>query len=225
MPAQPSETVEQVLLLSKKNYKVFADNGIHLRMIRKYLAVLDTGAGMNFLRKSSLADGCNLILKPKPTLEVRDANKRMLNIVRVIGLVVEFGRRIVKIEFNVCERLSAPFIVGRTFMARFVEAINPKKCRILLEYGTVAPIVRKPIDNPAEPKIEAEEISMVPAKDRRVRPANPVSLSPNSQTWISLVAPRVGTHILQPVHRIYQSKVHLLEMELCTLKNENRLKL
>ncbi len=206
VPAQLNETIEQVLHRSKKNYKVYAEIGLHPRMLRYSLTVLDTGAGINFERKSALADGWNLKLKPKPTPEVCDANKRMLNIFGVIGLIEQFGRRIVKIEFNVCERLSAPSIIGCTFMDRLFEAINPKQRRILLDDGTVVPIVWKPIDNPPEPKIEAEENTMAPSKDRRVQLANRVSLSPNSQSWISLVAPREGTQILQPVHRIYQSR-------------------
>ncbi len=89
--------------------------------------------------------------------------------------------------------------------AQVCRSVNTKKYRVLLDDGIVLPIVREPIDNPPEPKIEAEEISMVPAKDRRVRLANPVSLPTSSQSWISLVAPQVGNQILQLVHRIHQS--------------------
>ncbi len=153
-------------------------------MFRKSLAVFDTGARMNFVRKSSLADGWNLSLKPKPTPGERDANKEMFGIVGVIDLIVRFGHQIVKIEFNVCERLSAPFINESTFIDRFVEAINPKKRRILLVDGTVAPIVRRPIDNPPQLEVQAEEISMVLSKDRRVQLDNPVFFTRNSKVGI-----------------------------------------
>ncbi len=75
VPAQPRKTLEQVQVPSKKNCKVYADIGIHLRMFRKPPAVLETGEGMNFVRKSGFADSWNLKFKPTPTPEVCEANE------------------------------------------------------------------------------------------------------------------------------------------------------
>lgn len=45
---------ERILVLAKRNYKVYADIGITKSLIRRALPMLDREAGPNFIRRSEL---------------------------------------------------------------------------------------------------------------------------------------------------------------------------
>ncbi len=111
-----------------------------------------------------------------------------------------------KMEFNVCERLAAPVIIGCTFMDRFVEAINPRRRQLLLDDGTIIPIVRKPLQNPPESESPEETERSKTEKFNKVRLAKSVALPAHSHSWVPLVSPKTGSQVLQPIHRIYQTR-------------------
>lgn len=70
---------DRVFVMSRRNYKVYADLGPDTQRLRRVLAILDTGAGPNFIRRSELPEGMEAHLKFGPLPEVCDANGKPLS--------------------------------------------------------------------------------------------------------------------------------------------------
>ena len=194
------------MIMARRNYKVYADLGLTPEFLAKQLAVLDTGAGPNFIHKDALPLGYERFLKQGPPPNIVDANRRPIAVNGVIHLCVQLGTRLVKLAFYVCERLAAPVVLGCDFCDRFVEAILPRKKLVELDDGTTVPITRKPAKrHPESPPLPADQQYGHTRKIQspKVRVASPVTLEPNSQTWVNVVTERCGTLILQPNTSLY----------------------
>lgn len=129
--------------MAKRNYKVYAEVGAQAQHIKRALFVLDTGAGPNFVRKSELPE--QTVIRQGPHIEICDANGRPLKICGWATLNIRLGHYHARVEFVVCERLAAPFVLGTDFCDRFVEAIRQRTRQVELNDGMLISIVRKPL--------------------------------------------------------------------------------
>ena len=83
---------ETIYLLARRNYKVFADIGVTRRHMRRYVTILDTGAGSSYVRKDILPDKIMSFIRPlRTTINVRDAGNKRVAIAGTIDLTVQLG--------------------------------------------------------------------------------------------------------------------------------------
>lgn len=141
--ATRAECPNRILVLTRKNYKVYADVRPSIGLMRRMTAVLDTGAGPNLIRKSELPPGTEDRIAMGPSLDIRDANNRPLRTIGLIKLPVRLGRFLALMEFIVCERLAVPLILGASYFDKFVEAIYLRKRKVELADHSEIPIVRR----------------------------------------------------------------------------------
>ena len=160
---------DRVFRMAKRKFKVYADLG-ESNSMRRIHSVLDTGAGPNFIRKSTLLPGEQLKVTHEPLPEIADANSNPTRAKETIRLLVRLGTRAYLVEFIVCESLAASLILGCDFCTQIVEAILPRKREVELHDGTTVPIVLKPLARPPE----------------AVNLPQPESGKPNKSEWIRL---------------------------------------
>ena len=197
-----------ILVMASRNYKVYADVGINQNLLARNLSVLDSGAGPNCIRKSELPPGFDAHIRHGPLPNIGDANNNPLYTIGTLALVVRLGRRIVKVEFIVCERLAAPVILGCDFCDRFVEAIRPRKKLVEMDDGTEVPIVRRPLRRtPKSPPLPpSQEYHFTGGRSStKVKTAETFKLPPSSQTWVTVTSTHHGLILLQPQEFLYEN--------------------
>lgn len=70
--------------------------GAHALALKKVFAVLDTGAGLNFVAQEALPEEALNHLRREAVVPVQDANGRPLECIGTADLVVQLGNRVVK---------------------------------------------------------------------------------------------------------------------------------
>ena len=185
--------------MAKRNYKVYTQVGTNRNILERLLAVLDSGAGPNFIRESDLPHGVTR-LRYGPLPNVADANDNSIRMKGLAGLIVLLGARLVKLEFIVCERLAAPLILGCDFMDRFVESIYPRKKTVEMDDGTTIPITQNPLKRPpvASPVTPQDGKKPHGRESPKIRVTTAIVLPPEAQTWIYVVSKRNGVAVFQP---------------------------
>jgi hypothetical protein len=87
-------------------------------------AVLDTGAGPNFVRDDALPPGWERILIPRQTLpRVINSSGRRMPVKGVAQLLVRVGDLVRRVRFLVTLDLAVPFIHGSGFINAHVKGI------------------------------------------------------------------------------------------------------
>ena len=113
--------------------------------MKRFIVVLDTGAGSSFIHTSALSTDLQKLIQPLGSdINVRDANNRRVLIVGTMNLTVQAGSRIEIVKFNVVERLGTDVILGCDFCDKHAESIRPRKLIIDLANGTAVPILKRP---------------------------------------------------------------------------------
>ena len=207
----PPHKRDRVFVMAKRNYKVYADIGSNRYLLCRKLAILDTGAGPNFIRISELDPDWKERIRHGPLPCVNDANDKPLKTVGTIEQIVRLGNLIVKLDFIVCESLAASVILGADFCDRFIEAIYPRKKSVELDDGSTVPIVRRPLSRPptAPPLPKEQEYRKDSGRTSpSIRVEKATTLAPGTQTFVSCVSQRHGTMIIEPIERLYEN--HLL---------------
>ena len=179
--------------MAKRNYKIYASVGADSNRLVRYLIVLDTGAGMNFIRRSEIPDGLHQHVYQGPVPEIRDANNRIINTSGILRLVVRINGSTSVVEFVVCDRLAAPVILGAAFCDKFVEAIYPRRKEVELVDGTVTAIVRRPLKRlPAAEQIPEGGLDDRPdiRKTSKLRVAKATLVKAQAQTWVPVTSDR-----------------------------------
>ncbi|CAN8063205.1 unnamed protein product [Agarophyton chilense] len=133
------------MVVSKRNYKVYAYIGSDRNLLSRRFTILDTGAGPNFKRESELAPADLERIRYGPLPDIRDATKNAVKIVGTVRLMVRLGRFVVLVDFIVCKKLAAPVVLGCDYCDKFFEAIRPRRNLVELDDGSMVPIVRKPM--------------------------------------------------------------------------------
>ncbi|CAN8063106.1 unnamed protein product [Agarophyton chilense] len=80
----PSKRENFIMVMQKRNYKVYADIGWDKDLLTRRLTVLDTGAGPNSIQISELRFTDQEQIHYGPLPDIRDANR---NAVRTLGTV------------------------------------------------------------------------------------------------------------------------------------------
>ena len=164
---------DRVFLMAKHNFKVYGYFG-ESKSMRRILSVLDTGAGLKFIRKSTRLPGEQLNVTHELLPEIAGANSNPIRARGTIRLLVRLGIRAFLVEFVVCESLAALLILGCDFCTRNVDSILTRKPVVELLDGTTVPIVRKPLARPPE------AIKRPPAQEweaRQIRDDNKVKIA------------------------------------------------
>ena len=128
--------------MAKRNYKVYTQVGTSRNILERLLAGLDSGAGPKCNRESGLPHVVTR-LRYGPLPNVTSANNNPIRMKGLADSIVRLGSRLVKLDFIVCERLSAPLILGCDFMDRFAEAIYPRTKTVEMDEGSTIPITPK----------------------------------------------------------------------------------
>ena len=72
---------EVIFTLAKRNYKVYANLVFTRRHTRRFEAILDTGAGLSFIRKDTLPETHWSLIRPlREAIRVKDAGNRSVKI-------------------------------------------------------------------------------------------------------------------------------------------------
>ena len=177
--------------MAKRNYKIHADIGITRRATRRFVAVLDTGAGPSFIRRDVLPEDIGAFIRKEPTApKIIDANKRKVEIDGVIDLSVNIGGRVETVRFNVVPRLAVDVIIGCDFCDKHIEAIRPRKRLVEIDDGTTVPIVRRPSKRATGSIPLPDEQQYVPPDRRarnKVKVVERTVIAPESQNWVQVI--------------------------------------
>ena len=197
----------ELLVLAKRNYKVHAYIGPKDLPMMRHVAVLDTGAGHNFIRLDQLPPAARRMIRQRALPDIRDANKGRVRSLGVVSLRVQVGLYQSRVDFVVCERLSVPVILGCDYCDRHIEAIRPRSKEIELDDGTTVPIVRAPTKRSRD-SVPLPKAFEFPTQTERpsvkVKLTEPYRLQPGTQTWVKVTAPFHGTGILQSRGLLYE---------------------
>ena len=195
-----------VMVMARRNYKVYANIGVTVPLMQRMLAILDTGAGPNFIRRSELPKGSEAFMASGPLPNICDANNNPLRTIGMTKLPVRLGRLLVRVEFIVCDTLAAPVILGADYCDKFVEAIRPRQKLVELEDGSSVPITRRPMKRvgsvkslPFHPEDSKSEGRLSP----KVKAATTTVIPPESQRFVLVTSVRCGLLVVQPHTPLY----------------------
>jgi hypothetical protein len=155
------QVVEEVTvaLLTTANYKVAQSMCNGDQMTSRACCVLDTGSGLNLIRKSCVPAGAQLQAIPKGFPTIVAANKSRVPVDGMVRTVVNVGD-VTQIEtMLVTEYLPVDLILGTCWMEQYVEAIWSQRRVVKLVTGTCVAIERR---NAAKTPIRLSEPVVVP---------------------------------------------------------------
>ena len=201
------ECPEKILVLARKNYKVFADIGPTVGLMSRVLSVLDNGAGPNLNRKSGLPAGLETLVSFGPTQDIGDANNGPLRTVGTIRMPVRIGRFVATAEFIVCEKLAVPIILGADYFDRFLEEIYPQKKTVELADFSEVPIIRRFSARKERENLVRGEDETEGAGERispRVKVARAMTIEPGTQRVVECTSKRAGLVVVQPHSPLYE---------------------
>ena len=199
-----------VNLMKTDHYKVTLLLGCSKSLMHSADAVLDTGAGPNFVRESLLpVNWRKHSADASGYPSIRDANNRRLKLSGVIPMYVDIGGFQLRTNFLVCSELAVKVILGCDFIQKYVQAILPQKHQVVLRYGGAVAIQTK------RPKVVANMSSPPPVHDHpcpwkrrvsyrtdRVKLAKPATLPPYSETIIQVRGGRGGLQRIEPAESL-----------------------
>lgn len=136
---------ERFTKVAKLNYKVYAYLGLHTQFMIRVLTGHDKIVGSSWVVESVLPQPVQAQIRTNATPNITGSNKNQLKTVGPICLVVTLGHLVVKVDFIVCRSLAAPLILVCDCCDIFVKAICPRLKQMMLEDGTVVPIVPQPL--------------------------------------------------------------------------------
>ena len=135
MPSQP----DMLCLTKKRSYKVSATLGYNLTHMQCTQAVLDTGAGPNFVHSKVLPYGWQSKLEPYVSkTRIVDASNRLMQPVGILPLWLRLGHFQVRIRFLVFSNMATTCILGTSFYRSFRESDHkrsPEGCNISFPRG------------------------------------------------------------------------------------------
>eukprot|EP00171_Calliarthron_tuberculosum_P004455 IDg4455t1 len=160
---------------------------------------------MNFIAFDALPKGTQSLVKREVLPCVRDANGGRLKTMGTIDLVVQLGCRVVRTNFVVCYELATACILGCDYLDQFVIAIAPRLRSVLLDDGSVIPIIKKHAGKQSADSTLLVEASCTARQSTRRKSrchlAHFTELEPESQQWVELISPCTGTFFLETLPR------------------------
>ena len=138
----------EVLLFSLHEYRIVASLGLEKLSLVAFGVFVDTGAGLNLVRRNALSpDWLRQVVtsKEEEQVRLRDANIARLRTSGTVTLWLQTGSRIIPVPFLVVDDLSVPVILGCTFIDGNAHAILPQDRSIRWTDGSVTEILRGPL--------------------------------------------------------------------------------
>lgn len=133
------------MVMAQRNYKVYADLGLHTQFMVQYYKLNDTETGPNFVVKSGLPAQLQAQIRANDTPDIADKNNHSARTVGNIALVIMLGLLMVKLEFIGYKCLAAPVILVCEYCDRLVLCHTAHLKQVELEDGTVIPMVQHPL--------------------------------------------------------------------------------
>jgi hypothetical protein len=165
--AKQVEEKATVVLLTASNYKVSASVGSGDQMTSTACCVLDTGSGLNLIRKSCVPAGVQQQTIPKGLLTIVAANKSRAPVDGMVRMVVKIGD-VAQVEtMLVTEHLPVDLILGTSWIDQHVEAIWPQRRVVTLVTGTCVAIECR--DATKKPIRLAEPVVVPPMAEASIR--------------------------------------------------------
>jgi len=199
---------EAIFIMAKRNYKVYANIGQTQSMTKRFVTVLDTGAGSSFIRTDELPNRLREEIKPlTDEANVRNASGKPVHIRGTITLSVNLGCRTDEVTFMVVDNLATAVILGCDYCDKHIEAIRPRRRMVEMDDGCMVPIVR----NPSKANTDVpfpEEQQFVKHRDRispKVKATKRTRLHPGMQTWVEVTTDREGTIMIEPNDQLYHN--------------------
>ena len=197
---------ETVFVLAKRNYKVYANLGTSARSTKRFVAILDTGAGSSFINMKEIPQSMRKEIRPlKEAPNVRNASGKAVPIAGTIDLVTQIGTTSECVSFLVAEKLATSVILGCDFCDQHIDAIKPRLATVTMDDGSTVPIIRQPSKaNTSTPLPDAQCFST--RKDKtspKIKTTRRVKLTAATQTWVEVVTKRDGTILVDPHMPLY----------------------
>ena len=129
---QPVRTLDGVVcLLTSDIYMVSGSIGTEQDVMTSHDIAVDTCAGCNLIKRSSLPPGWEQHVVDDPEVPVLGgAESSQLKISGIINLVVRFKNTLFRLPFVICDNLVVDVILGTTFLNTHVGSIDVENQRI-----------------------------------------------------------------------------------------------
>ena len=181
-------------------------------------AVLDTGAGRNFMDLSRVLNSCKNQIENSNIPAVLDENRNTLRIIGYIYLWVLLGSQITRERLYVCRNLAAPYTLGCAYLNRNVHAILPLKRQVKMKNGSVARILTSrqfpkqirlsPNPNSSIDKVSERKATLKQNPSSPVQVTKRISVPADHQVWVDVVCSVSGPCVIEPSIEIFR-KNHL----------------
>ena len=141
---------DPVWFLSGYNYKISVEVGVSSKEMKRFLTVLDTGAGPNLIRAAAVPrEFVEKARTSKKIVNIRSVTNHALDTVGILSLTVKVGDKTTRQPFVVVRNLVADVILGCTCIDAYVDSIHVRKSRVNLVNGSRLPIQRRPASLPS----------------------------------------------------------------------------
>jgi hypothetical protein len=184
------------------------DSGVSTAAAVPVYAILDTGAGPNFVREDVLPEELlRYRVAGDTTYQVIGANGRSLPQRVVVTLWVQLGRFRAQARFIVVKQLAAGCILGCQFIDRHVKSIYPKEKRVLLNDGTLVAILRA-ATHPATGEMDVER-RRKPTPSTKIRITRFAKIPARSESLVEVQCDAPGLRFLQASLRHSSTGVYM----------------
>lgn len=130
-------------MLSKREFKVYADLGIDSRLLTRRLMILHRGLAPNLISIDELPSGYERTLEPVFLPSFSDGNNRPCKLVVYVSPFVRLGKLQAERSFFVYPGRAAPVFLGREFFDVDVESVHVERKEVMLMDAMRVPILRK----------------------------------------------------------------------------------
>ena len=173
--------------------------------MKRFLTVLDTGAGPNLIRAEELPrEFVEKARISKEIVNLRSATSHVLGILEILSLTIKVGDKTARQSFVVARNLVADVILGCNFIDAYVDSIQVRKSRVNLVSGTRLPIQRRPASLPSA-ELSKENLAILPRSPRtnHVRVSKKITLEPQAETVASVTTGFNGTILIRSRDQLY----------------------
>ena len=104
--------------------------------MRRFVEILDTGAGSNFIRQDELPQHVQDNIEPlQQHVDIKKASGKPVPIAGTIRLSIQFGAKTEEVQLLVAEKLATDIILGYDYCDQHIEGIKPRRRIIEMDNG------------------------------------------------------------------------------------------
>lgn len=141
---QDSKDDRHIFVSTGRNCKVDADIGLNYTCKRRFVAIIKTEAGTNFIPKNKLPDRFETKMSTRPLQYLFDTSHNLLQTIRIVKMPVLLSWTQAALRFIICKTLKASTIIGADFCNQHVTVVQPKQKFVELDTSGCIQIVQKP---------------------------------------------------------------------------------